>query len=121
MLAGPSNGRKVTHSVSSETHIITQTTVSNMLVTGAQRVMYMRTVKSARDKRHAGEHHGNADPEQRLAQGEKRESQNAGRRQARAARPEKRIDAVIEHFGIGDNGRRVGRFGQQCSLALDDG
>lgn len=44
LLVGPSSGRNVTQSVSSDMHIVTQTMVSNMLVTGAQRVMYMRTV-----------------------------------------------------------------------------
>ena len=43
LLVGPSSGRNVTQSVKSDTHIATQTIVSNMLVTGAQRVMYMRT------------------------------------------------------------------------------
>ncbi len=43
LLVGPSSGRNVTQSVKREMHIATQTMVSNMLVTGAQRVMYIRT------------------------------------------------------------------------------
>ncbi len=42
LLVGPSSGRNVTQSVNKAEDIITQTMVSNMLVTGAQCVIYMR-------------------------------------------------------------------------------
>ena len=45
LLAGPNSGRKFIHNVSSATHIETHTMVSNMLVTGAQWVMKLRTAR----------------------------------------------------------------------------
>src|SRR5271165_3815512 len=45
LLVGPSSGTNVTQRVNSDMHIATQTMVSNMLVTGAQRVMYIRNTK----------------------------------------------------------------------------